>query len=107
MGVSYFDRYKKFRDNGSMKTIPGITLFPKITDKKQVYKKGKDRLDILSQRYYNSPYFGFLIMLANPEHGGLEFNIKDNSIIRIPFPLEATLEQYNNEIEKHKTLYGE
>jgi hypothetical protein len=26
--------------------------------------------------YYNNPYGGWLIMLANPEFGGLEFNIQ-------------------------------
>jgi len=107
MGVSYFDRYKSFRGNGSVRTIPGIKLFPKTTDKQVVYKKGVSRMDKLSQEYYNSPYYGFLIMLANPEFGGLEFSIDDGEIIRIPFPLQTTLEQYNFEIEKHIRLYGE
>ena len=93
MAVSYFDRYRRFRENGSVKTVPGIKLLPKSTDKQVVYKKNKSRLDILS--------------LANPQFGGLEFNIKDNEIIRIPFPLESTLEQYNSEVEKHIRLYGE
>lgn len=107
MAVSYFDRYKRFRDNGSVRTIPGIKLLPKSTDKQVVYKKNKSRMDILSLEYYNSPFFGFLIMLANPQFGGLEFNISDGEIIRIPFPLESSLEQYNSEVEKHIRLYGE
>jgi hypothetical protein len=36
--------------------------------------------------YYNNPYGGWLIMLANPEFGGLEFNIPNQTVIRIPFP---------------------
>lgn len=107
MAITYFDRYKKFRNNGSVKTVPGIKLFPKTTDKQLVYRKGKTRLDILSQEYYNSPFYGFLILLANPQFGGLEFNINDGEIIRIPFPLQSTLEQYNFEVEKHIRLYGE
>lgn len=103
----YFDRYEKFRINGSVLTLPFIKLTPKSTDKRVVYKLGKSRLDKISQDYYNNPYHGFLIMLANPEYGGLEWNIKDGDIIRVPFPFNATLEEYNAQVEKFKQLYGE
>jgi hypothetical protein len=103
----YFDRYEKFRTNGSINTLPLIKLTPKATDKRVVYKLGKTRLDKLSDEYYDNPYHGFLIMLANPEYGGLEFNIKDGDIIRIPFPFKVTLEDYNNQVTIFKQLYGE
>ena len=107
MSNTFFDRYKSFKDNGSMKPIPGIKISPKQTDKKVVYKKNRTRLDKLSFEYYNNPTYGFLIMLANQKFGGLEFNIKDGEVIRIPYPLETTLEQYNSEVKKHFRLYGE
>ena len=103
----YFDRYERFKLNGEVSTLPFIKLTRKLTDKKIVYRLGKSRLDKLSQDYYNNPYHGFLIMLANPEYGGLEFNIKDGDIIRIPFPLKATIEDYNAKVENFKRLYGE
>jgi hypothetical protein len=46
-------------------------------------------------------------MLANPEYGGLEFNIKDGDVIRVPFPFNATIEDYNNQVATFKRLYGE
>ena len=85
--AEYFDRYNQFKENGKVNPIPGIKLREKSTDKRVVYKLGKTRLDILSQQYYNNPYHGFLIMLANPQFGGLEFNIPDGEIknLRISF----------------------
>ena len=32
-----------------------------------------------------SPYFGWLIMQANPEYGGSEIDIPDNTTLKIPF----------------------
>lgn len=102
----YFDRYNDFRYNGGMKTIPGLFL-PYINgDKSIVYKLGETRLDKLSNVYYNTPYYGWLIMLANPQYGGLEFNIPDQSIITIPYPFESAINRYLSEVNKYKTLYG-
>lgn len=104
--ANYFDRYKKFREDGQIKPIPGLKIPIEGTDKTVVYTLGETRLDILSQTYYNDPYHGFLIMLANPQYGGLEFNIKSNDIIRVPFPLNSAIERYLNSIETYKKLYG-
>lgn len=102
----YFDRYDKFKKNGAVKPVPGIFLAPKATDKNVLYKQGETRLDKLSQDYYGNPYHGFLIMSANPKFGGLEFLIPDREIIRVPFPFDATLRQYEEEIAKIDRLYG-
>ncbi len=105
--ATYFNRYKDFKSNGKVSCLPFIKLTPKSTDKMVVYKAGVTRLDKVSQDYYNNPYHGFFIMLANPQYGGLEFNIKDGDVIRVPFPFNATIEDYNNQVAKHKQLYGE
>ena len=102
----YFDRYERFKLNGEVSTLPFIKLTRKLTDKKIVYRLGKSRLDKLSQDYYNNPYHGWLIMLANPEYGGLEFNIPDRTAIRIPYPFRQSLEQYQNAEQIHIKLYG-
>lgn len=101
----YFDRYEKFTSNGEVKPIPGLKIPVSETDKSVVYKLGETRLDILSQKYYNNPYHGFLIMLANPQYGGLEFNIKNNDVIRIPHPFNSAIERYLNSVNIYKQLY--
>lgn len=103
----YFNRYEYFSENGEHKIVPGIEIPIRSTDKFTKYKKGKDRLDKMSQEYYSTPLFGWLIMLANPTLGSLEFEIPDNSIIRIPFPLINTLQDYKKNVELYKLYYGE
>ena len=105
--AQYYDRYSKFRTNADIKQIPGITIPIDGADKYNVYKLGLTRLDKLSNTYYNNPYSGWLIMLANPEFGGLEFNIPDSTIIRIPFPFDSAVSRYINQVSNHKELYGE
>ena len=45
-------------------------------------------------------------MMANPKFGGQEWNITDGSILTIPFPLIASLQDYNNQLETHFFYYG-
>ena len=104
---TYYDRYNKFRNNGEIKPLPGIIISENSSDKQAVYKQGVSRLDKLSNVYYNNPYSGWLIMLANPEYGGLEFNIPDMTTLRIPFPYDSAIARYITEVTNHKLLYGE
>ena len=103
----YFNRYDYFNVNSENKIVPFLEIPVKGTDKFVVYRKGKTRMDILSQEYYSSPLFGWLIMLANPEAGSLEFEIADNTLIRIPFPLITSLQDYKKQVELYKLYYGE
>lgn len=103
----YFDRYSNFRFNGGMKPLPGLTIPEASSDKVLLYRLGDTRLDKLSNSYYNSPYYGWLIMLANPQYGGLEFMIPDQSLIRVPFPFESAINRYTQVINRYNKLYGE
>ena len=105
--AQYFDRYNKFRIDAEIKPIPGLTIQQESSDKFTVYKQSTSRLDKISNSYYNNPYSGWLIMLANPELGGLEFNIPDSTIIRIPFPYDSAVSRYITQVTLHKQLYGE
>lgn len=104
--AQYYDRYSRFRDGQYMHPIPGIEVPPAATDKPFIYKKGQTRLDKLSDKYYNNPYSGWLIMQANPEFGGLEFLIPDMTSIRIPFPFDSAIARYTTEVDNHIKLYG-
>jgi len=106
MGKQYYNRYNNFVINGEQTVVPYINLPSKTTDKRYIYKVGQSRLDKISQQYYDSPTFGWLIMLANPIYGGQEWQIPDGSILTIPFPLVASLQDYNNELNNHFFYYG-
>jgi hypothetical protein len=107
MSRQYYDRYENFITDGSFRIVPGIEIPIKGGDKYVQYKKGKDRLDKYSQEYYNSPLYGWLILQANPLLGSVEFEIPDNSHIRIPFPLVTSLQDYKKNIETYNLYYGE
>jgi len=102
----FSNRYTDFIINGQQTVVPYITLPAKNSDKRYIYKLGQSRLDKVSQQYYNTPYFGWLIMLANPSFGGQEWNISDGSILTIPYPLVASLQDYKNALENHFFYYG-
>ena len=85
MSTEYYNRYQKFNFNGKYKPLPFIKIEPKSSDKTVLYRQTKSRMDKLSQEYYGNPYHGWLIMLANPQYGGVEESIPNNEIIRILF----------------------
>lgn len=103
---SYFDRYKDFLINGKHTVVPFISIPEKTSDKNHIYLKNVSRLDKISQEYYGSPLYDWFILLANPSFGGLEVNIPDRTVIRIPFPLTPSLQDYRSELEKYLTYYG-
>jgi hypothetical protein len=106
MPFQYYNRYNNLIVNGSQINIPYVTLPPKSTDKMYIYRVGVSRLDKVSQTYYGSPYFGWLILQANPEYGGSEVNIPNDTTLKIPFPLTASLLDYKTALQTHFYYYG-
>jgi len=106
MAKEYYNRYQSFLIDGKFKPLPFITLDTKPTDKSVVYRSQFTRLDKLSQTYYDNPYHGWLILLANPQYGGVEENIPNDEIIVIPYPFRDSIQQYIDKVNQYKTLYG-
>jgi hypothetical protein len=105
-GLQYYNRYNGFLINGSQTTVPYVDIPSKPSDKSFIYKIGRSRMDKISQQFYGTPFFGWLIMAANPEFGGLEFNIPDSSILTIPYPLLSSLQDYRAALDNHFFYYG-
>jgi hypothetical protein len=106
MALQYFNRYSQFLQNGVQTVVPYINLPSKSSDKIYIYKVGSSRLDKISQQFYGTPFFGWLILLANPMYTGFEFNIPDSAILTIPYPLLSSLQDYKNTLENHFFYYG-
>ena len=107
MSRDYLDRYQYFLEDGKFRIVPGIEIPIKGTDKYIQFKKNIDRLDKLSQEFYDSPTFGWLILLANPHAGSIEFEIPENYYLRIPYPLITSLQDYKRGVELYNLYYGE
>ena len=106
MAKQYYDRYQDFRFNNQIKTMPFIKIPNQATDILIEYKSNRTRLDIVSNTYYGVPYYGWLIMQANPQYGGLEFDIPEGSVIRIPLPFLAALNSYQQAVKNYDVLYN-
>lgn len=100
-----YDRYSKFRSDNTIEMVPFVEIPKQDTDQYVEYRRGNTRMDLLSNEYYGSPNYGWLIMQANPEYGSMEFSIPDLSVIRIPLPLDGALMAYKEGIDKYKKYY--
>jgi len=106
MSSLYFNRYNNFLINGVQTVVPFVKLPPKASDKNYVYRTNVSRLDKISQELYGSPFFWWLILAANPQYGGLEWNIPDKALLVIPFPLISSVQDYEAELNNYFFYYG-
>lgn len=104
--MQYYNRYKDFLINGRQTVVPFVKIESKPTDKRFIYRTERSRLDKISYEFYGSPYFGWLILSANPQFGGLESNIDDGSVLFIPYPLVDSLQDYKRALDRHFFYYG-
>ncbi len=100
------DRYSLFRTNGKVDFVPNVKITKKDSDYFETYRRGVSSLYLISYDYYGDPNYDWLIMMANPEFGSLEYEIPDNTQLRIPYPLDVTLEDYYNQINNYRVLYS-
>ena len=76
------------RENDELKSFPPLRIDERTTDLFVIYNKEKTRLDRIAADSYNGDSTCWrLILWANPEYF-IEFDIPDNTVIRVPFPLE-------------------
>jgi len=106
MALQYWNRYSDFLINGQQTVLPFVQVPSKTSDKNYIFKVGQSRLDKISQQFYGTPYFGWLIQMANPQYSGNEYSIPDGAILTIPFPLIASLQDYKKAYENYFFYYS-
>lgn len=100
-------RYEYFITDGARSNLVPFVAVPKqATDYYIYYEKGKSRLDKISYDYYGNPNYGWIILQANPNLDGLEFNIEDKTLIRVPYPLDTALTMFQSNVKVYQELYG-
>jgi hypothetical protein len=88
-----YNRYAILENtNGTTEQMPFVVLPVNPSDKYETWNTEYYRLDKLSQKYYNSPFYDYLILYANGYMS--EFDIPDGQLIRIPFPLAKVKSDY-------------
>jgi hypothetical protein len=98
-----YNRYELLQNpDGSFDFPPFVPITASPSDKIETWNLGISRLDKLSERYYNNPFFDFLILYANPQYIS-EFDIPDGAFIRIPFPLDIVRRKYEDGLQEIKS----
>ena len=99
-----YNRYSRFYKDGTYSIVPNIKITKKSSDYLVEYNSSSNRLDMISNTYYGDPNYDWLIMMANPEYGSMEFDIPDGTILRVPYPLKETIDTYNKAVDVYNTL---
>lgn len=100
--MATYNRYKSFvTENGNMRIVPFIKIPKRNSDKYTYWDRYNSRMDLLSYQFYGDPNYGWLILQANPHLPSLEFLIPNGEKIRIPFPLEVSISQYESDIKSY------
>jgi hypothetical protein len=98
-----YNRYSILKNgDGTTDSMPFVKLPTNPSDKFENWNSEFSRLDKLSQKYYGNPFYDFLILYANPQFVS-EFDIPDNALIRIPFPLNKAKADYEANLSAYKT----
>ena len=98
MSLKDYDRYSILKkDSKIIEIMPFIRIPNYPSDKFDYWKMGFSRMDKLAQKYYGNPFFDFLILYGNPQYVN-EFDIPDNALIRIPFPLDQVRGDYERSL---------
>ena len=92
-----YNFYSLLKDNDKLRNMPPIRIEKKSTDKSVTYNKQKNRLDTIAGNIYNDETLWRLILWANEEYF-LEFDIPDNTVIRVPYPVQDVINEIQQEI---------
>ncbi len=100
------NRYSNMVHNGKMRYLPLVDFRVRNSDKTEVFRKGVTTMDKLSYKYYGTSNYQWIIMMANQGYGSLEYDIPNGAILRIPYPLDEVLNEYNNKVNSNLITYG-
>lgn len=92
-----YDFYKPLRINDSLKNMPPVSIKSRKTDKSVLYNKQKNRLDTIAGNVYGDETLWRVILWANEQYF-MEFDIPDNKVIRVPYPIQDVLDEINTKI---------
>lgn len=89
--------------SATLENMPPIEVNKRQTDKFVLYNKNLTRLDRIAGDIYEDETLWKVILWANPEYE-CEFDIPDNTIIRIPWPKIDVLDEIRVKIVNTKNV---
>lgn len=92
-----YNFYSLLKDNDKLRDMPSIKIEKRSTDKSVTYNKQLNRLDNIAGNIYNDETLWRLILWASEQYF-MEFDIPDNTVIRVPWPLQDVLNEVQTKI---------
>ena len=92
-----FNFYSLLKDSDKLKNMPAVQIKHRHTDRSVMYNKNLTRLDVIAGDVYGDETMWRLILWANEQYF-MEFDIPDNTIIRVPYPLNDVLNEVSRVI---------
>jgi len=92
-----YNFYNLLKTDDYLKDMPVISIKKRTTDKSVLYNKQINRLDTIAGNIYKDETLWRLILWANQEYF-LEFDIPDNTVIRVPYPLQDVMNEVQTKI---------
>jgi hypothetical protein len=91
------------RDRAELENMPPIIIDKREDDVSILYNKNKMRLDRIAGDVYQDETMWKVILWANPEYD-CEYDIPDDTIIRVPLPKNDVLSEVTSKIINKKDL---
>ena len=96
-----YDRYAiLINSDGTYDMMPFVQLPVNQSDKFETWNVAYSRLDKLANKYYGNSFYDFFILYANGFMS--EFDIPDDTLIRIPFPLAKVKSDYESALTAYR-----
>lgn len=92
-----YDFYSLLRKSDSLSDMPPVKIQKRNTDKSVTYNKQRNRLDTVAGTIYQDETLWRVILWANEQYF-MEFDIPDNTIIRVPYPIQDVLTEISTKI---------
>jgi len=92
-----FNFYSLLKNADKLRDMPAVHIKHRTTDRSVMYNKNKTRLDVIAGDIYKDETMWRLILWANEQYF-MEFDIPDNTVIRVPYPLQDVLNEVNKSI---------
>ncbi len=89
--------------SGKLENMPPIEISHRSSDKRVVYNKNLNRLDVFAGDLYEDETLWKIILWANPEYE-YEYDIPDGTVIRVPWPKLDVLDEVTLKIVNNKDL---
>lgn len=87
----------------TLDSMPPIDIDYRTTDKKVIYNKNLTRLDRIAGDVYEDETTWKVILWANPDYD-CEYDIPDDTIIRVPWPKRDVLDEVFKKIINRKNI---